>query len=152
MRGGKPAGMAGFEAVLVAKKVSTSSPASPTCRRMGLERVADLLTHRFIHLEEPHREAATWQDWLASCGLGKGPYQGPHHQRLRAGDPGRDGRPGNCARRRHYSERLVKTGLLVRLTNHTLRTGNAFYVVRSQDGELTERVRQVRDWLIANAA
>ena len=52
---------------------------------------------------------------------------------------------------RHLTDRLVASGLLVRVTDHTLLTGNSFYVVWQKARELTQPVRRVRDWLIGSA-
>lgn len=154
VRGGKPEAWPGFEAVRLAEEeIVVVAGASYVQAHGRPERVADLLTHRFIHLEEPHREAATWKDWLASGGLDlksapRGLIINDYALVIQAVMEGQ----GIALGWRHLTERLVKTGLLVRLTDHTMRTGNAFYVVRNRDSELTDRVRLVRDWLIAAAS
>ena len=151
VRGGKPQAWPDFEAARLADEEIYAVAGASYVQAYGRpQHVADLLTHRFIHLEEPHREAATWQDWLASGGLAPGSAPrgliiNDYALVIQAVMEGQ----GIALGWRHLTERLVKTGLLVRLTNHTLRTGNGFYVIRSRDAELTDRVRQVRDWLIA---
>jgi len=154
VRGGKPEAWPNYEATRLADEAIDAVAGTSYVQAHGRpERVADLLAHRFIHLEEPHREAATWQDWLASGGLAPGSAPrgliiNDYALVIQAVMEGQ----GIALGWRHLTERLVKTGLLVRLTDHTLRTGAAFYVVRKRDEELTHRVRQVRDWLIAAAS
>jgi DNA-binding transcriptional LysR family regulator len=152
VRGGRPEAWPGFEAAKLAdEEIDVVAGASYVQAHGRPESVADLIAHRFIHLEEPHREAATWGDWLASCGLGpppKGLIINDYALVIQAVMEGQ----GIALGWRHLTERLVRTGLLVRLTGHSLRTGAAFYVVRAQDGEPTARVKQVRDWLVAAAA
>ncbi|RJT40672.1 LysR family transcriptional regulator [Mesorhizobium waimense] len=110
--------------------------------------VADLARHRLIHLDEPHRPAVTWPDWLASAGLdGSLAPQG-----LRINDyvsviqSVMEGQ-GVALGWAHLTERLVKTGSLVRLTEHVLITGKSFNVAWPKKLDVTEHVAAVRKWL-----
>jgi DNA-binding transcriptional LysR family regulator len=151
IRGGRPDAWPDYEAVRLADEAIDAIAGASYVKEHGRpRRVADLLNHRFIHLEEPHREAATWRDWLASGGLERqaaprGLIMNDYALVVQAAMEGQ----GIALGWRHLTENLIRAGLLVRLTDHTLRTGSAFYVVRNKDSALTDRVRQVRDWLIA---
>ncbi|MBZ9741391.1 MULTISPECIES: LysR substrate-binding domain-containing protein [unclassified Mesorhizobium] len=114
--------------------------------------VEELARHRLIHLEEPYREAASWDEWFRSAGgrlddTARG---------LRINDYGlviqgvMEGQ-GIALGWRHLAERLLATGLLVPVTGHVLKTGKAFYVVWPKNRELSENARKVRDWLVAQA-
>ena len=89
--------------------------------------VAELATHRLIHLEEPYREAASWDEWFQSAG---GSLDNTARG-LRINDYGlviqgvMEGQ-GIALGWRHLAERLLATGLLVPVTDHVLKTGKAF--------------------------
>lgn len=50
---------------------------------------------------------------------------------------------------RHLTGRLVRSGLLRKVTEHRMETGAAYYVVWPKSRPLGEKARAVRDWLIA---
>ena len=49
----------------------------------------------------------------------------------------------------HLTSRPVESGLLVRVTDHVLTTGNFFSVAWPRDRPLSGPARSVRDWLCA---
>lgn len=112
--------------------------------------VEGLLSHRLLHLEEPHRPAATWAEWLESAGIdGRRAPEGlrindyvPLIQLVIEGQ-------GIALGWRHLTDGMVKSGLLVRVTNHILSTGKSFHVASVKNRTLSEPARRVRDWLIA---
>jgi DNA-binding transcriptional LysR family regulator len=118
--------------------------------RHGLpETVEDLLAHRLIHLEEPHRPAATWSEWFQSAGIdGRRTPRG-----LRINDYVSvvqsvvDGQ-GIGLGWRHLTEGMVERGQLLQVAGHVLRTGKFFHVAWPRNQALTEPARRVRDWLI----
>ncbi len=107
------------------------SPASPTPGAQPLPRtVEDLARHRLIHLEERYREAADWKDWFASAGIEpdmgtRGLLINDYVLVIQAVMEGQ----GIALGWRHLTERLIDAGLLVRVTDHSLRTGKGVYVV-----------------------
>ena len=109
----------------------------------------DLVGHHLIHLEEPHRPAVTWPEWLASAGVdGALAPQG-----LRINDyvsvvqSVMEGQ-GIALGWAHLVHRMVENGSLVRLTGHTYSTGKWFNVAWPRDKELEGHAAAVRDWLV----
>lgn len=112
------------------------------------ETVADLLSHRLIHLEEPFRPATTWAEWFSSAGIDgrrtpKGLTINDYVLVIQSVFEGQ----GIALGWRHLVERQVATGALIRLTDHALSTGKAFNVAWQKDVALSEPARRVRDWL-----
>ena len=52
---------------------------------------------------------------------------------------------------RHLTDRLVASGLLVRVTDHIMTTGLDFHVAWPKNRDLTDSARKVRDWLASQA-
>ena len=100
----------------------------------------------------PFREAATWNEWFQSAGInGAVANRGllindyvPVIQAVMGGQ-------GISLGWRHLTDKLLASGLLVRVTDHTLATGKSFYVVWPKNRELSASARKVRDWLAAQA-
>jgi len=126
----------------------------PLCSPLYLDRhgtpqtIEDLCKHRLIHLDEPHRPAVTWPDWLAAAGVdGALAPQG-----LRINDyvsviqSVLEGQ-GIALGWAHLTDRLVSSGSLVRVTNHVHRTGKSFNVAWSKSQDVSGHVAIVRDWL-----
>lgn len=119
--------------------------------RSGIPRTAgELVGHHLIHLEEPHRPAVTWPEWLESAGVdGALAPEG-----LRINDyvsvvqSVMEGQ-GIALGWAHLVDRLVASGSLVRLTAHVHRTGKAFNVAWPRDRDIVGNVALVRDWLAA---
>jgi DNA-binding transcriptional LysR family regulator len=112
--------------------------------------VQELLSHTLIHLEEPFRPAATWRDWLESAGVDgrltpKGLQINDYVLVVQAAIEGQ----GIALGWNHLTNRLVESGLLVRVTDHVLTTGNFFSVAWPRDRPLHGPARSVRDWLCA---
>lgn len=112
----------------------------------------DLLSHSLIHLEEPFRTAPTWADWFASAGFsGRRVPQG-----LRINDyvlviqAVIEGQ-GIALGWHHLVAPLVAKGVLVRLTDHRLVTGQNFHVTWPSDTPLAPAASLVRDWLTTHA-
>lgn len=150
IRGGSPELWPEYNAMLLAEEEIFAVAGLSYARAQDMPRtVEDLATHRLIHLEEPYREAADWKDWFASAGTE--PDMGPRGllindyvlviQAVMEGQ-------GIALGWRHLTERLIDAGLLVRVTNHSLRTGKGFYVVWPKTRELSDSMKRVRDWLI----
>jgi DNA-binding transcriptional LysR family regulator len=52
---------------------------------------------------------------------------------------------------RHLTERLVASGILVRVSDHIMTTGKGFHVAWPKSRALSDNARRVRDWLVAQA-
>jgi DNA-binding transcriptional LysR family regulator len=149
IRGGDPQDWPTYEALPLAPEEIFPVAGAAYAARFGLPRtVADLASHRLIHLEEPFREAANWEDWFRSAGLsfavtGTGLRINDYALVIQAAMEGQ----GIAIGWRHLVERLLASGLLVRVTDHVMTTGKGFYVVWPKDGSLSDNARRVRDWL-----
>ncbi len=150
IRGGAPEHWPDYDAMLLAGEEIYAVASPSYARAQALPRtVADLASHRLIHLEERYREAAKWRDWFASAriepDLGtRGLVINDYVLVIQAVMEGQ----GIALGWRHLTERLIDAGLLVRVTGHALRTGKGFYVVWPKARALTEPMKRVRDWLI----
>lgn len=151
IRGGDPADWPGYGAGLLAAEEVWAVAAPSYLARAGTPATpAALKRHRLIHLEEPHRPAATWADWFADAG-----EAGPVPEGFRFNDYAlliqavMEGQ-GVALGWKHLIERLVAAGLLVRLTGHAMRTGRDFHVVWPASRPLPAAASRVRDWLLAN--
>lgn len=119
------------------------------CSRFGLpQSVESLLSHTLIHLEEPHRPAATWSEWFESAGVDgrrtpKGLRINDYVLVIQSAIEGQ----GVALGWHHLVDRMVHRGLLVRITNHTLMTGKSFYVASPRENTLSPAAKRVFDWL-----
>lgn len=114
------------------------------------QQAADLLEHQLIHLEEPFRTAAKWRDWFLSAGIDdrrglKGLQINDYVLVMQSVIAGQ----GIALGWRHLVDGLVESGVLVRLTDHTLTTGMDFHVIWPRDIPLPPPAAEVRDWLLA---
>jgi DNA-binding transcriptional LysR family regulator len=148
--GGDPVHWPRYHTALLAPEVicAVASPAFVEANGMP-QRLADLLKHPLIHLEEPVRQAYSWQEWFASAGVS---YPAKARrltlndyvlviQAVLAGE-------GIALGWNHLIERQVRSGALVPVGNHVLKTDLAFYVVWPRSRELNLQARRVRDWLL----
>ncbi len=151
VRGGNPGDWPQYQAEpLAPEEIYPVCAASYLAGRTRPETAADLLGHPLIHLEEPHRSAATWRDWFAAVGIdGRRVPKGLQIndyvlviQSVMAGQ-------GVALGWRHLVEGLVDSGVLVRLTDHVLATGMQFHVIWPREVALSRPAQEVRDWLLA---
>lgn len=153
IRGGDPADWPAYDSLPLAPEEIFPVAGTAYVSRFGLPSGIDQLPARpLIHLEEPFRKAASWDDWFASAGHGRlGAHPG-----LRINDYAlviqavMEGQ-GIALGWRHLTERLLASGLLVRVTDHAMTTGKGFHVVWPKARALTDNARRVRDWLVAQA-
>jgi DNA-binding transcriptional LysR family regulator len=146
--GGDPANWPRYHAALLAPEVISFVEAH------GMpQHPADLLNHPLIHLEEPVRRAYSWQEWFASAGVSY-PAQSRRLtlndyvlviQAVLAGE-------GIALGWNHLIARQVRSGALVPVGNHVLKTDLAFYVVWPRSRELNHQARRVRDWLLTEGS
>jgi DNA-binding transcriptional LysR family regulator len=153
VRGGEPREWPDYHSLPLADEEIFPVAGASYVAKFGLpETVGALASHRLIHLEEPYREAASWDEWFQSAGTSLGDTA----RGLRINDYGlviqavMEGQ-GIALGWGHLAERLLASGLLVRVTGHTMTTGKGFHVVWSRNRELTDNARKVRDWLAAQA-
>ncbi|WP_374394995.1 LysR substrate-binding domain-containing protein [Tabrizicola sp.] len=151
IRGGDPGDWPQYQsAPLAAEVIYPVCGAGYLAGRDRPRLAADLLDHQLIHLEEPHRSAATWRDWFASAGIeGRRVPKGLQIndyvlvvQSVIAGQ-------GIALGWRHLVEGLVDQGVLVRLSDHALSTGLQFHVIWPRNATLSRAALEVRDWLLA---
>ncbi|MCP8897505.1 LysR family transcriptional regulator [Shinella daejeonensis] len=150
VRGGDPSMWPRDHAALLAPEVIIPVASAAFIESRGLpEGPADLLGLPLIHLEEPLRRACDWPEWFASAGI-RYPPQARRLaindyvlviQAVLAGD-------GVALGWQHLIEQQVRSGALVAIGNHVLRTGSAFHVVWPRSRELNSQARRVRDWLL----
>jgi DNA-binding transcriptional LysR family regulator len=153
VRGGEPRDWPDYHSLPLADEEIFPVAGTSYLAKFGMPKtVGELAMHRLIHLEEPYREAASWDEWFQSAGGSLGDAA----RGLRINDYGlviqgvMEGQ-GIALGWRHLAERLLATGLLVQVTDHVLKTGKAFYIVWPKNRELSENARKVRDWLAAQA-
>ena len=113
---------------------------------------AEMTRHRLIHLEEPFRPAANWNEWFHSAGISgaaapRGLLINDYVLVIQAVMEGQ----GIALGWRHLTDRLIASGLLVRLTGHAMSTGKGFHVAWPKNRPLSESAEKVRDWLAAQA-
>lgn len=153
VRGGEPRDWPDYQSLPLADEEIFPVAGTSYLAKFGMPKtVGELAAHRLIHLEEPYREAASWDEWFQSAGGSLGDAA----RGLRINDYGlviqgvMEGQ-GIALGWRHLAERLLATGLLVQVTDHVLKTGKAFYIVWPKNRELSDNARKVRDWLAAQA-
>lgn len=153
IRGGEPKEWPDYHALPLADEEIFPVAGANYVARFGLpQTVEDLPSHRLIHLEEPFREAASWDEWFQSAGVdivdaGRGLRINDYALVIQAVMEGQ----GIALGWGHLAERLLASGLLVRVTSHTMRTGKGFHIIWSRNRELSDNARKVRDWLAAQA-
>ncbi|APG83636.1 LysR substrate-binding domain-containing protein [Sinorhizobium americanum] len=154
IRGGDAAQWPRYHAALLAEEVITAVATPAYVEAHGMpETPADLLRHSLIHLEEPVRRACDWTEWFGSAGLTY-PAQGKRLaindyvlviQAVLAGE-------GVALGWDHLIAGQVRSGALVPVAGHVLRTGQAFYVVWPRSRELNSQAGRIRDWLLKEGA
>lgn len=150
IRGGDPGDWPQYQAEpLAPEEIFPVCGAGYLAGRDRPEVAADLLAHQLIHLEEPFRSATTWKDWFASVGIeGKRVPRGLSiNDYVLVVQSVIEGQ-GVALGWRHLVEGLVAKGVLVRLTDHMLTTGQGFHVVWPKDAPLSRAAQDVRDWLL----
>ena len=151
IRGGTPAMWPRYHAAPIAAEVINAVASPAFIEAHGFpETPVDLTRFRLIDLEEPVRRACDWPEWFRSAGLS---YQ-PRGQRLSINDyvlviQAVLAGEGIGLGWEHLIAPQMRSGALVPVGNHVLRTGYAFYVVWPRSRELKTPARRVRDWLIA---
>ncbi len=110
--------------------------------------VAAMIDHQLIDLEEPYRPAANWASWFASAGINSGIARrglliNDYVLIIQAVLEGQ----GIALGWRHLIEPMISAGLVVRVTDHVMRTGLAYYIVWPKNRSLSPSAARVREWL-----
>jgi DNA-binding transcriptional LysR family regulator len=153
IRGGSEEDWPEYELLTIAPEEIFAVAGPSYIARSGMPgSLADLARERLIHLEEPFRPAASWNEWFQSAGLeGAGASRGllmnDYVLVIQAAMEGQ----GVALGWRHLTERLIASGLLVRVSGHVMSTGKGFHVAWPKSRALSESARRVRDWLAAQA-
>jgi DNA-binding transcriptional LysR family regulator len=150
IRGGNPAHWPTYDSRVFASEaiVAVASPAY-VAKHGKIEDVRAFASHNLIHLEEPWREAATWEDWLASAGVAlpsknRGLLINDYVSVIQAALNSQ----GIALGWRHLVDPMVADGRLVRVSQNEMITGSAFHVVWQKDRPLSGNAVKVRDWLV----
>lgn len=148
-RGGWP----GYDSVSIAREeiYAVASPAYLAANPRP-KSVEDLLTHQFIHLEEPFRPRPKWRDWFESFDIdfvdkGEGLRLNDYALVIQAAMAGE----GVAIGWRHVTESLIKKRLLVPVLPQSWVTGEEFHLIWSDTTTLSDSAQQVRDWIIEEA-
>ena len=108
--------------------------------RSGMPRTLDdLANERLIHLEEPFRPAANWNEWFQSAGVAgavvnRGLLINDYVSVIQAVMEGQ----GVALGWRHLTDRLIASGLLVRVSDHVMTTGKGFHVAWPKNRALSK--------------
>ena len=150
IRGGDPSHWPRYHAAQLAEEVVNAVATPAYIEEHGLPKTAtDLQRHNLIHLEEPVRRACDWIEWFASAGLTY-PKQARRLtindyvlviQAVLAGE-------GVALGWEHLINPQIRSGALMPVAGHVLKTGLAFYVVWPRSRELNAQAKRVRDWLL----
>ncbi len=154
IRGGDAAEWPQYELLPLAAEEVYPVCSAGYCERFGRpETVESLLSHTLIHLEEPHRPAATWGEWFQSAGVdgGRAPKGLRINDYVLVIQSAIEGQ-GVVLGWHHLVESMMKRGVLVRLTDHILSTGQSFHVAWPRQASLSDAACRVRDWFGTQAA
>ncbi len=110
---------------------------------------ADLLRQRLIHLEEPIRPAATWEDWFdANAVPTTSPLSGlrinDYALVLQAALQGQ----GFALGWRHLVQPLLDRGLLCRPVAREMKTPMGFYIIQARIRPRDDPADRVRRWML----
>ena len=154
VRGGHPSDWPQYDSAMLAPEAIY-----PVCSPAHLERFGQpiearaLLAHPLIHLEEPFRSATTWADWFAAQGIA--PAAVPRGLRINdyvlVIQSVIEGQ-GVALGWHHLVDALVHKGVLVRLGDSPLATGQGFHILWPRTAPLSRMAMQVRDWLLDQRA
>ncbi|MEP3278762.1 MAG: LysR substrate-binding domain-containing protein [Stappiaceae bacterium] len=109
----------------------------------------DLISHHLAHLDEPHRGAVSWRDWLRSAGVtSTGQLRGPRaNEYVAVLQMALDG-DAVALGWRSLIDVYLENGRLVEVTDHHLKTGEGFYIIWPMNRTLTKTEERVRDWIV----
>ncbi len=142
----------GYKSTLLARE-SICALASPAwiARNGPIDGLAALKSCRLVTLEEPHRYRPGWTDFFAAFGEhftddGSGLRLNDYALVLQAGLAGE----GVVFGWQHIAQRLVDAGLLVPVGDWHWDSGAGFYLVWSENAELSQDAVATRKWILSN--
>lgn len=150
IRGGRPEDWPEYDSALIASEVIEAVASAAYLEQHGEpQSVDDFTQHRLIHLEEPFRSACDWQQWLRSAGVSGAPANrglaiNDYVLVIQAVMEGQ----GIALAWQHLTGRLISSGLLQTVTNHSLKTGSAYHVIWPKGRAMTPQTGKVLQWLI----
>lgn len=153
IRGGAAEDWPDYELLPIAPEEIYAVAGPSYLARAGMpQTLAELTRQRLIHLEEPFRPAASWNEWFESAGIrgavaNRGLLINDYVSVIQAVMEGQ----GVALGWRHLTDGLVASGLLVRVSHHVMATGKGFHVAWARNRALSDNARRVRDWLVAQA-
>ncbi len=141
----------GYHSALLAPE-SISILASPSWVQNNppVTNLNDLNTCSLIILEEPHRYRPSWSEFFVAFGEvykedGGGLRLNDYTLVLQAGLAGE----GPIFGWNHITRHLVEAGLLVQIGDWRWESGAGFYLVWSQEADLTADAEATRDWIVS---
>lgn len=144
---------AGYGSTLIAKE-SLMAVASPAWQENHgrIDDIETLKAAQLINLEEPYRARPTWADFFSHFGvkyrdLGHGLRLNDYALVLHAVMAGE----GISLGWEHVTRRMIDAGLLAQVGRWAWDTGAGFYLVWSDNAELSEDAKAVRDWIARSA-
>jgi len=150
LRGGQPGDWPGCESALLAEEeiVAIAAPAYLDAHGTPASD-AEIARHRLIHLEEPFRPCPDWDDWFRGIGVAppsrsSGLLINDYVLVVQAVLAGQ----GIALGWRHLVEPMLRAGLLVCVSRHSLATGAGFHVVWPARSEADSTALRVRDWML----
>lgn len=142
-----------YESTLLARE-SITALASPAwiAKNGDIDSLDDLKECCLITLEEPHRFRPEWKDFFAAFGErytddGSGLRLNDYALVLQAGLAGE----GVAFGWQHITQRLVDAGLLVQIGDWRWDSGAGFYLVSSENDELSQDAVTTRAWIMSHS-
>jgi DNA-binding transcriptional LysR family regulator len=153
IRGGHPADWSRYDCAKFADEEIVAIAAPDYLKRHGTPQTpSDLITHNLAHLDEPFRKAASWAEWLQSAGVTlpantRGLRSNEYVPVVQAALDGE----GIALGWLHLVKNYIASGRIVAVTDHVMRTGDAFYVVWPKGRPLAANAKRVKDWIVEHA-
>ena len=153
IRGGRPEDWSRYECSKFADEEIVAIAAPDYLKRHGVPQTPqDLITQNLAHLDEPHRKAASWAEWLQSAGVTlptntRGLRSNEYVPVVQAALDGE----GVALGWLHLVKNYIASGRIAAVTDHVMRTGEAFYVVWPKGRPLSPNARRVKDWIVEHA-
>jgi len=144
----------GYDCTLIAKE-SLMAVASPAWieNHTPIDTLDALKDAQLINLEEPYRDRPTWTDFFHYFGvkyqdIGQGLRLNDYALVLQAVMAGQ----GISLGWEQVTRHLIDAGLLAQLGSWKWNSGKGFYLVWSQNADLSEDAKSVRDWIVKSSA